>query len=104
MPPVIIFEGKMHQSAWYDIELPGDWVIGVNILGLIWLNDVFEKHKAHRTKGVYRLLILDGHGSHLTPEFPLISGAPLPILAYMRDRAAPNNFSEITEHHVTGRK
>jgi hypothetical protein len=78
LPPVIIFEGKMHQSTWYDTELPRDWVIGVsdngwtdNILGLTWLKDVFEKHTAHRTKGVYRLLILDGHGSHLTPEFDL---------------------------------
>jgi hypothetical protein len=79
LPPVIIFEGKMHQSTWYtDNELPRDWVIGVsengwtdNELGLTWLKNVFEKHTAPRTKGVYRLLILDGHGSHLTPEFDL---------------------------------
>jgi hypothetical protein len=81
LPPVIIFEGKLHQSTWYDAEvvpLPGDWVIGVSengwtndILGLTWLKNVFEKHTAYRTKGVYRLLILDGHGSHLTPEFDL---------------------------------
>ena len=78
LPPVIIFEGKMHQSTWYDIELPGEWVIGVsdngwtdNILGLTWLKNVFEKHTAHRTRGVYRLLVLDGHGSHMTPEFDL---------------------------------
>ena len=81
LPPVIIFEGKVHQSTWYDLEdatLPRDWVIGVsengwtdNILGLTWLKNVFEKHTIHRTKGVYRLLILDGHGSHLTPEFDL---------------------------------
>ena len=32
---------------------------------------MFEKHIAHRTKGIYRLLIIDGHGSHLTPEFDL---------------------------------
>jgi hypothetical protein len=79
LPPVIIFEGKVHQSTWYNTEgLPGDWVIGVSengwtddILGLTWLKQVFEKHSAHRTRGVYRLLILDGHGSHLTPEFDL---------------------------------
>jgi hypothetical protein len=40
-------------------------------LGLTWLTDVFEKHTKDRTKGVYRLLILDGHGSHSTPEFDL---------------------------------
>jgi hypothetical protein len=78
VPPVIIFEGKVHQSTWYSDTLPLDWVIGVsenswtdNELGLKWLEHVFEKHTAHCTKGVYRLLILDGHGSHVTPEFDL---------------------------------
>lgn len=78
VPPVIIFEGKVHQSTWYSDTLPSDWVIGVsengwtdNELGLTWLEQVFEKHTVHRTKGVYRLLILDGHGSHLSPEFDL---------------------------------
>ena len=42
-----------------------------DILGLTWLKEVFEKHSVYRTRGVYRLLILDGHGSHLTPEFDL---------------------------------
>jgi hypothetical protein len=32
---------------------------------------MFEKHIVHRTKGTYRLLIIDGHGSHITPEFDL---------------------------------
>ena len=78
VPPVIIFEGKVHQSTWYSETLPLDWVIGVsengwtdNELGLTWLKEVFEKHTAHQTKGVYRLLILDGHGSHVAPEFDL---------------------------------
>ena len=73
--PVIIFEGKMYQLTWYDTELPRDQVIRVsnngqtdNILGLTWLKDMFEKYTVHRIKGVYRLLILDGHSSHLTPE------------------------------------
>jgi hypothetical protein len=78
VPPVIIFEGKVHQSTWYSDTLPLDWVIGVsengwtdNELGLKWLEHVFEKYTVHCTKGVYRLLILDGHGSHVTPEFDL---------------------------------
>jgi hypothetical protein len=78
VPPVIIFEGKVHQSTWYSDTLPLDWVIGVsengwtdNELGLTWLKNVFEKHTASRTKGVYRLLILDGYSSYLTPEFDL---------------------------------
>ena len=75
---MIIFKGKVHQSTWYTEALPLDWTIGVSEnwwtddkLGLIWLQNVFEKHTAHCTKGNYRLLILDGHGSHITPEFDL---------------------------------
>ena len=78
IPPMIIFDGKVHISSWYIDALPRDWTIAVsengwtnNSLGLTWLTDVFEKHTKDRTKGVYRLLILDGHGSHSTPEFDL---------------------------------
>ena len=38
-------------------------------IGLIWLQTVFNEHTKARTVGQYRLLILDGHGSHATPEF-----------------------------------
>lgn len=78
IPTMIVFEGKVHISTWYTEQLPKDWVIGLSDtgwtnddLGLIWLKDVFEKYTRDRTKGVYRLLILDGHGSHSTPEFDL---------------------------------
>ena len=31
LPPVIIFEGKLHPNTWYTEDaLPGDWVIGVS--------------------------------------------------------------------------
>jgi hypothetical protein len=75
---MIIFEGKVNISTWYSHILPRDWVIAVSekgwtndSLGLLWLTNVFEKHTKHRTRGVYRLFILDGHGSHATPEFDL---------------------------------
>ncbi len=41
----------------------------MNEIGLFWLQNVFEKHTKDRTIGRYHLLILDGHGSHVTPEF-----------------------------------
>ena len=76
LPPTIIFEGKVHQSSWYRTGIPSDWTIGLSEngwtnddLGYKWLTEVFEKHTRHRTTGTYRLLLLDGHGSHLTPEF-----------------------------------
>ncbi|SLM33856.1 transposase tan1-aspergillus niger [Lasallia pustulata] len=75
LPPMIIFAGKMHQAAWYD-ALPPQWTIAVSEngwttdkIGLVWLQTVFNKHTKARTVGQYRLLILDGHGSHATPEF-----------------------------------
>lgn len=78
LPPIIILKGKTHISSWYLDSLPPKQTIAVSEngwttdqLGLIWLADVFEKHTKDRTKGVYRLLILDGHGSYSTPEFDL---------------------------------
>ena len=75
IPPLIIFEAVMHQAAWYK-DIPHDWTIGVsdngwttNEIGLIWLKEVFHKHTKDRTVGTHRLLVLDGHNSHVSPEF-----------------------------------
>jgi hypothetical protein len=75
LPPMVIFKGKMRQYSWYE-TVPTDWTIGVSdngwttdALGLTWLKDTFDKHTRNRTVGKYRLLILDGHGSHITAEF-----------------------------------
>jgi hypothetical protein len=75
LPPIIILKGVMHQKSWYE-AVPSDWTIGVSEngwttdeSGLAWLKEVFNKHTQSRTAGKYRLLILDGHGSHVTAEF-----------------------------------
>ncbi len=76
VPPYIIFGGKHHLSAWYQEEsLPSDWVIAVSENGwttdehgLAWIRH-FNKHTEGHTVGGYRLLILDGHGSHSSAEF-----------------------------------
>jgi len=74
IPPFVILAGKVHQASWY-YGLPPDWVIAVSDngwttdqLGVEWIKH-FDRHTVSRTRGVYRLLILDGHGSHSTPEF-----------------------------------
>ena len=77
LPPMVIFAGRTHRTNWFEnTNLPPDWTIGVSPngwttdeLGFDWLQFVFERYTKDRTKGVYRLLILDGHGSHLTPKF-----------------------------------
>jgi len=77
IPLLVIFEAVMHQAAWYkDDIIPHNWSIGVsdngwttNEIGLTWLIEVFNKHTKDRTIGTYRLLVLDGHNSHVSPEF-----------------------------------
>ena len=75
LPPQIIFAAANHQSQWYQ-NLPENYILSVskngwttNELGIEWLQRVFEPNTASRTIGEYRLLILDGHGSHATTEF-----------------------------------
>jgi DDE superfamily endonuclease len=77
IPPFIILEGKVHQSTWYsqNPDIPPDWTIAVSDNG--WTTDElgmefirhFDRWTKNRVVGQYRLLILDGHGSHATPEF-----------------------------------
>ncbi|ODM16858.1 hypothetical protein SI65_07823 [Aspergillus cristatus] len=77
LPPCIIFKGKVHIEGWYQDEaLPKDWRIEVSDngwttdqIGLRWLQNTFIPATNGHMIGKYRLLILDGHGSHLTPQF-----------------------------------
>ena len=76
IPPFIIYKGRVHISAWYEeADIPYDWKLSVsengwtnNNLGLEWLKH-FDEHTKTRQVGVYRLLILDGHESHLNQGF-----------------------------------
>jgi hypothetical protein len=75
-PPFIIYKGRVHISAWYEeTDIPHDWKLSVsengwtnNALGLEWLKH-FDEHTKPRQVGEYRLLILDGHESHLNQDF-----------------------------------
>lgn len=75
-PPFIIYKGRVHISAWYEeADIPRNWKLSVsengwtnNALGLEWLKH-FDAHTKARQVGVYRLLILDGHESHLSQDF-----------------------------------
>ena len=76
IPPLIIFKAKAYLAAWYkDSDLPRDWVITrsengwtTNEIGLEWSKH-FDQFTKDRTTGRYRLLILDGHESHLSVQF-----------------------------------
>ena len=77
IPLFIIFKGQNHLLAQYEdnIGLLLDQVITLskngwttNEIGFEWIQH-FKKHTRSRTKGIYRLLILDGHKSHISVEF-----------------------------------
>jgi hypothetical protein len=77
MPPLFIFKGKMfpeHLRPFLLLNQKGarltmsenGWT--TNTIGLWWLKHLFIPNIGTRV-GKYCLLVLDGHGSHLTPEF-----------------------------------
>jgi hypothetical protein len=79
LPPALVYDGKSGvQSSWVDNIVAGkhDVFIGNspsgwsnNDIGLAWLEQVFERHTAPKTTRGWRLLIVDGHGSHLSRNF-----------------------------------
>jgi hypothetical protein len=77
IPPVIILKGKEHQAPWYqEANLPPDWKLTnsangwtTDEIGLKWLKQVFDPFSKLHSTGAKRLLILDGHSSHLNAEF-----------------------------------
>ncbi|EED14184.1 conserved hypothetical protein [Talaromyces stipitatus ATCC 10500] len=76
LPSYMIFKAKKNvRLGWFD-ELPDDWRINISDngwttdqIGLEWLKTHFIPLTSSRTLGTYSMLILDGHGSHLTAEF-----------------------------------
>jgi hypothetical protein len=78
LPPYIIFKGKVFIESWFDSLAP-NWKINKSANGwttdeisLDWLQNHFIPYIEGRSKGKYRLLVLDGHGSHLTAQFDQI--------------------------------
>lgn len=66
---------KYVQYSWFE-TLPADWKITISDngwttdkIGMHWLKHHFIPHTNGRKIGEYQMLILDGHGSHLTAEF-----------------------------------
>ena len=75
LPAYFIFQGVRVQQAWLGpikdnrttLQVsPNGWT--TNEIALHWLKEVFDLHTRH-TQGVYRLLILDGHESHVSIDF-----------------------------------
>ena len=78
LPPLVIFKGKTVQQQWFPVNLSqfGGWQFTATENGWVtdqtaleWLKKVFIPNTAPRDPSEYRLLIMDGHGSHTTTDF-----------------------------------
>ncbi|CEO59608.1 hypothetical protein PMG11_04280 [Penicillium brasilianum] len=80
LPPCIIFKGQVYIAGWFEsLNFPPNSRIEVSNngwttdeIGLRWLQKLFIPLTNSRVRGRFRLLILDGNGSHLTPQFDRI--------------------------------
>jgi hypothetical protein len=77
LPLLIILKSVNKLLDWYNLPcLPPDWSITespngwmFDELGIEWLQKIFDPCTRPITTGRYRMLILDGYSSHLTPLF-----------------------------------
>lgn len=76
VPPMVIFAGAYHLRRYFKNNMDGDIYYTRSAtgysndkLGLKYLKH-FDRYSEPQTKeGKYRMLIFDGHGSHLSQEF-----------------------------------
>jgi hypothetical protein len=80
LAPALIYQSASGsiQDSWLQAFDPDDHRVHFasspsgwtnNELGLSWLKQVFDRSTKEKAGRSYRLLILDGHGSHLTMDF-----------------------------------
>lgn len=72
LAPLLIFKGTNVNTRWINEQSPQGWYFATskngwtsNDLDLEWLKRVFEPLTRERAAGRQRLLIADGHGSHI---------------------------------------
>jgi hypothetical protein len=80
LSPGLLFcsQNQSIYSAWLDAINPAEHHVFVgstpsgwsnNDVGLAWLEQVFNRETTAKARSSYRLLIVDGHGSHVTKSF-----------------------------------
>lgn len=74
--PLIIFRGKSIQPQYLPPNCPNNWLFYCNTKGwtsnehgIEWLRRCFEPQTREKADGEIRLLICDGHDSHITGAF-----------------------------------
>lgn len=73
LPPLLIFKAKYTNTAWIPPRAPPDWRFSTSQSGWTsdshayeWLTTVFQPATMPDDPSTRRLLIMDGHGSHIT--------------------------------------
>ena len=76
VPPFIIFKGQNIHQSWIPPSVINKWYFSANtkgwtsnLHGIEWLKRVFEPATRQRAAGEQRLLICDGHDSHISGGF-----------------------------------
>ena len=96
----------------YVTLFPSGW--SNDDLGLEWLEQVFDRHTKEKARRSWRLLIVDGHRSHITMEFleycyenkihlfffPPHSMHTLQPLDVVCFRPLSHNYSKALIHHL----
>ncbi|SLM41441.1 HTH CenpB-type DNA-binding domain [Lasallia pustulata] len=73
LKPWVIFKGKQHMKAWWDVFTTGHISVSENgwtdnDICFEWLKRCFEPETRPTTPEKWRLLLFDGHASHLTGQ------------------------------------
>ena len=75
LPPLLIFKAKYTNTGWIPPNTPLNWRFSTSNSGWTsdshayeWVSTIFDP-ETRREDGRRRLLLLDGHGSHLTSQF-----------------------------------
>src|SRR5437016_2098833 len=76
IPPFTIFKGEKPLKEWIPSEADSSWKFSANskgwtsnVHGVEWLRRVFEPATRAKADGRYRIIVCDGHDSHINGEF-----------------------------------
>ena len=76
LSPLLIFKAENLSRAWIPASIHKSWCFSHNSKGwtsnkhgLEWLRRCFDPATREKAKGKYRMLICDGHDSHITGDF-----------------------------------
>ena len=75
IPLLVIFKGKNLQTAWIPMDMEQSWKFTSNTkgwttnkIGEEWFTHCFEPPTSAKANGNTRLLVCDGHGSHVSAK------------------------------------